>query len=107
MAPIRLSLSVFGLWGSRVHWTPHAVIPLTILQEMPLMSLFSLALCDGDGGSGCVVVVVYMCSDMWWSTIFTYFTARNLWVSVGDMSMGKIDHCAVPLSSTSIFVTGG
>ena len=39
-------------------------------------------------------------------------TARNQWVSVGDMSVVRTNHCAVPLSSTStilntIFVTGG
>ena len=40
-------------------------------------------------------------------TVYTYITARNQWVSVGDMSVGRGDHCAVPLSSTSIFVAGG
>ena len=40
-------------------------------------------------------------------TVYTYNTARNQWVSVGDMSVGRTNHCAVPLSSTSIFVTGG
>ena len=41
------------------------------------------------------------------STVYTYNTARNQWVSVGDMSVGRADHCAVPLSSTTIFVAGG
>ena len=41
------------------------------------------------------------------STVYTYNTARHQWVSVGDMSVGRINHCAVPLSSTSIFVAGG
>ena len=41
------------------------------------------------------------------STVYTYDTARNQWVSVGDLSVGRIDNCAVPLSSTTIFVAGG
>ena len=41
------------------------------------------------------------------STVYTYITARNQWVSVGDMSVGRFKHCAVPLSSNSIFVAGG
>ena len=41
------------------------------------------------------------------STVYSYITARNQWVSVGDMSVGRVDHCAVPLSSNSIFVAGG
>ena len=41
------------------------------------------------------------------STVYTYDTARNQWVSVGNMSMGRAWHCAVPLSSTSMFVAGG
>ena len=41
------------------------------------------------------------------STVYTYITARNQWVSVGDMSVGRVDPCAVPLSSNSIFVAGG
>ena len=41
------------------------------------------------------------------STVYTYITARNQWVSVGDMSVGRYGHCAVPLSSNSIFVAGG
>ena len=40
-------------------------------------------------------------------TVYTYNTARNQWVSVGDMSVGRADHCAVPLSSNTIFVAGG
>ena len=40
-------------------------------------------------------------------TVYAYNTARNQWVSVGDMSVGRACHCAVPLSSTSIFVAGG
>ena len=39
--------------------------------------------------------------------IYTYITARNQWVSVGDMSVGRYLHCAVPLSSKTIFVAGG
>ena len=43
------------------------------------------------------------------STVYSYITARNQWVSVGDMSVGRYWHCAVPLnnSSNSIFVAGG
>ena len=41
------------------------------------------------------------------STVYTYITARDQWVSVGDMSVGRVYHCAVPLSSNSIFVAGG
>ena len=41
------------------------------------------------------------------STVYTYITTRNQWVSVGDMSVGRAMHCAVPLSSTTIFVAGG
>ena len=41
------------------------------------------------------------------STVYSYITARNQWVSVGDMSVGRVDHCAVPLSSSTIFVAGG
>ena len=41
------------------------------------------------------------------STVYTYITATNQWVSVGDMSVGRAGHCAVPLSSNSIFVAGG
>ena len=40
-------------------------------------------------------------------TVYTYVTARNQWVSVGDMSVGRAWHCAVPISSTSMFVAGG
>ena len=41
------------------------------------------------------------------STVYTYITARNQWVSVGDTSVGRINHCAVPLSSNTIFVASG
>ena len=41
------------------------------------------------------------------SMVYTYITARNQWVSVGDMSVGRVNHCAVQLSSNSIFVAGG
>ncbi len=41
------------------------------------------------------------------STVYTYITARNQWVSVGDISVGRYRHCAVPLSSNTIFVAGG
>ena len=41
------------------------------------------------------------------STVYTYITTRNQWVCVGDMSIERVDHCAVSLSSTSIFVAGG
>ena len=41
------------------------------------------------------------------STVYAYITARNQWVSVGDMSLGRFDPCAVPLSSSTIFVAGG
>ena len=41
------------------------------------------------------------------STVYTYITTRNQWVSVGDMSVGRFGHCAVPLSSNSIFMAGG
>ena len=39
--------------------------------------------------------------------VYAYDTTRNQWVSVGDMSVGRRLHCAVPLSNTSIFVAGG
>ena len=38
-------------------------------------------------------------------TIIEYKNKK--WVSVGDMSVGRYVHCAVPLSSNSIFVAGG
>ena len=41
------------------------------------------------------------------TAVYTYITARNQWVSVGDMSVGRYRHCAVPLSSNTIFVAGG
>ena len=41
------------------------------------------------------------------SAVYSYIIARNQWVSVGDMSVGRNFHCAVPLSSNSIFVAGG
>ena len=41
------------------------------------------------------------------STVYTYITARNQWVSVGDLSVGRFWYCAVPLSSNTIFVAGG
>ena len=41
------------------------------------------------------------------STVYTYNTARNQWASVGDLSVGRAWHCAVPLGSTSVFVAGG
>ena len=41
------------------------------------------------------------------STVYSYITARNQWVSVGDMSVERVYHCAVPLSSNTIFVAGG
>ena len=41
------------------------------------------------------------------STVYKYIPARNQWVSVGDMSVGRVGHCAVPLSSKTIFVAGG
>ena len=40
-------------------------------------------------------------------TVYAYNTARNQWVSVGDLSVGRFEHCAVPLSSYTIFVAGG
>ena len=39
--------------------------------------------------------------------VYTYIPARNQWVSVGDMSVERVGHCAVPLSSNAIFVAGG
>ena len=39
--------------------------------------------------------------------VYTYIPARNQWVSVGDMSVERVGHCAVPLSSNTIFVAGG
>ena len=39
--------------------------------------------------------------------VYAYDPTRNQWVSVGDMSVGRCLHCAVPLSNTSIFVGGG
>ena len=37
----------------------------------------------------------------------TYIPARNQWIAVGDMSVERAGHCAVPLSSNTIFVAGG
>ena len=39
--------------------------------------------------------------------VYAYDTIRNQWVSIGDMSVGRRLHCAVPLSNASIFVAGG
>ena len=39
--------------------------------------------------------------------VYAYIAARNKWVSVGDMSIGRAWHCAEPLSSSSMFVAGG
>ena len=39
--------------------------------------------------------------------VYAYDTARNQWVFVGDMSVERIVHCAIPLSSASMFVAGG
>ena len=41
------------------------------------------------------------------TAVYTYITARNQWVSVGDISVGRFWHCAVPLSSNTIFIAGG
>ena len=41
------------------------------------------------------------------SAVYTYVTARDQWVPVGDMSVGRFGHCAVPLNSSTIFVAGG
>ena len=41
------------------------------------------------------------------STVYTYIPARNQWVSVGEMTVGRTGHCAVPLSSSTIFMAGG
>ena len=41
------------------------------------------------------------------STVYSYITARNQWVSVGDMNVERYWHCAVPLSSNAILVAGG
>ena len=41
------------------------------------------------------------------NTVYSYITARNQWVSVGDIGVGRYVHCAVPLSSNTIFVAGG
>ena len=40
------------------------------------------------------------------STVYSYIATKYQWVSVGDMSVGRTHHCAVPLSSNSIFVAG-
>ena len=39
--------------------------------------------------------------------VYAYDTTRNQWVTVGDMSVGRRAHCAVPLSNVSIIVAGG
>ena len=41
------------------------------------------------------------------TTVYTYIPARNQWVSVGYMSVGRFWHCAVSLNSNTIFVSGG
>ena len=38
--------------------------------------------------------------------MYAYITARNQWVSVGEMGE-RAEHCAVSLSSNSIFMPGG
>ena len=45
--------------------------------------------------------------DILISTVHSYIPDRNKWVSVGDMSVRRFRHCAVPLSSNTIFVAGG
>ena len=40
------------------------------------------------------------------STVYTYITARDQWVSVGDMSVRRVCSCAMPLSNSTIFVAG-
>ena len=39
--------------------------------------------------------------------VFAYDITRNHWVYVGDMSVARFGHCAVPLGSNSLFVAGG
>ena len=41
------------------------------------------------------------------STVYTYITTKNQWVSVGHMNVGRVNHCAVALSGKTIFVAGG
>ena len=50
---------------------------------------------------------IYTEGDKTLRGVYAYDTTRNQWVSVGDMSVGRCHHCAVPLSSASIFVAGG
>ena len=40
-------------------------------------------------------------------SVHAYDTTRNQWVSVGDMSVKRCDHCAMSLSNNSMFVAGG
>ena len=50
---------------------------------------------------------IYTEGDEMLRGVYAYDTTRNQWVSVGDMSVGRSLHCAVPLSNASIFVAGG
>ena len=43
----------------------------------------------------------------YFSGVYAYNTITNRWISVGDMSVGRVGLCAVPLSSTTMFVSGG
>ena len=49
----------------------------------------------------------YARGDTLLKDVYAYDTTRNQWVSVGDMSVGRRIHCAVPFSNASIFVAGG
>ena len=51
-----------------------------------------------------IVIYTFEINTRWPCTYA--ITSRNQWVSVGDMSVGRYGHCAVPLSNT-IFVAGG
>ncbi len=75
-------------------WTQIAELP--ILQPTPVSCGGTLYTVGGTTRGGKPI-----------STVYTYITARNQWVSVGDMSVWRVDHCAVPLSSNTIFVAGG
>ena len=39
--------------------------------------------------------------------VHAYDTTRNRWISAGDMSVGRVFHCAVALNDHSVFVAGG
>ena len=50
---------------------------------------------------------IYTEGDKMLRGVYAYDTTRNQWVSVGDISVERYNHCAVPLSNATILVAGG